>query len=198
LKVTIFDYGAGNLHSLAKAVAAAGVTPLIEHDPVRAADTDVLILPGVGAFAPAAARLDPGRNVIRKAIQAGLPCLGICLGLQLFFDESDEGPGVGLGVLPGRVTLLRATRLPQIGWNELEDVSDPLIASARLERAYYANSYVGRPERDDASVAWSRYEGDRFPAVVRMGRSLGVQFHPEKSSSPGLGLIRAFLEASRS
>jgi glutamine amidotransferase len=194
VRVAIFDYGAGNLHSLAKAIAVAGVEPVIEADPVRAADSDALILPGVGAFGPASDRLAPGRDQIRTALRAGLPCLGICLGLQLLLDDSEEGPGEGLGVIPGRVTRLSAPRLPQIGWNSLEAVTDPLLEAARLEQAYYANSYVGRPADSAAVVGWSEYQGDRFPAAVRSGRTLGVQFHPEKSSAPGVALIRLFLE----
>lgn len=196
MNVTIFDYGAGNLHSLAKAIAAAGVEPRVEPDPVRAVETDVLVLPGVGAFEPAAARLAPGLEVMQRALRNGLPCLGICLGLQLLFDGSDEGAGAGLGVIAGRVTKIRAARLPQIGWNAVEDVIDPALAD--LTHGYYANSYVGRPDDPAAAVAWSEYEGDRFPAAVRTGRTLGIQFHPEKSSAPGLAVIAAFLAGSRS
>src|SRR5262249_39668789 len=127
VNVTIFDYGAGNLHSLCKAVAQAGVEPSVETDPVRACATDVLILPGVGAFGPAAERLAPGRERLRSAIADGLPLLGICLGLQLLFDASDEGPGQGLGALTGRVSRIDAARLPQIGWNEIEEIQDPLV-----------------------------------------------------------------------
>ena len=197
MRVTIFDYGAGNLHSLAKAIVAAGVEPTITTDPTAAAATDVLVLPGVGAFAPAAARLAPGRDAIRRALLDGLPCLGICLGLQLLFDGSEEGDGAGLGVVTGRVTRIAAHRLPQPGWNELCEVCDPAGAAAGLTHAYSANSYVGRPDDTGAVSAWSCYEEDRFPAIVRVGRTLGVQFHPEKSSTPGLALIRAFLDASR-
>jgi glutamine amidotransferase len=197
MRATIFDYGAGNLHSLAKAIALAGVEPVIESDPIRAADTDLLVLPGVGAFAPAAARLAPGREAVRRAAGAGLPILGICLGLQLLFDSSEEGPGQGLGLISGEVTRIRASRLPQIGWNTVEDAVDPLVRAAGLEQAYYANSFVGRPADPSVVGSWSRYDGDRFPATVRVGLTLGVQFHPEKSSAPGLALIRGFLEESR-
>lgn len=197
MKVVVFDYGAGNLHSLVKAIAASGVEPVIETDPVVAATAGVLVLPGVGAFEPAAARLAPGRDAIRRALLGGLPCLGICLGHQLLFDGSEEGGGQGLGVVAGQVTRIAAERLPQIGWNDLEEVSDPVIAASGLRTAYYANSYVGRPDQPGQVVAWSRYEDDRFPAAVRVGRTLGVQFHPEKSSAPGVELVRAFLEASR-
>ncbi len=197
MKVTIFDYGAGNLHSLAKAVSQAGVEPVVETDPTRAALTDVLILPGVGAFGPAAQRLAPGRDQMRAAVLNGLPLLGICLGLQLLFDTSEEGDGHGLGLIGGRVSRIDAARLPQIGWNEVEEVRDPLIDQGGLTQGYYANSYVGRPSDSSVVTAWSTYDRDRFPAVIRVGRALGVQFHPEKSSAPGLALIRGFLEASR-
>lgn len=192
MKATIFDYGAGNLHSLAKALSGAEVG--IEPDPLRAIDTDLLVLPGVGAFAAAAASLAPGRKQMRAALDSGLPCVGICLGMQLLFDASEEGPGEGLGVLPGQVTKLRARRIPQIGWNTLEEASDPLFERAPLPIAYFANGYACRPEEPGCVTAWSTHEGDRFPAAVRRGSVLGVQFHPEKSSSAGVRFLGAFLD----
>ena len=192
MKATIFDYGAGNLHSLAKALSGAEVG--IEPDPLRAIDTDLLVLPGVGAFAAAAASLAPGRKQMRAALDSGLPCVGICLGMQLLFDASEEGPGEGLGVLPGQVTKLRARPIPQIGWNTLEEASDPLFERAPLPIAYFANGYACRPEEPGCVTAWSTHESDRFPAAVRRGSVLGVQFHPEKSSSAGVRFLRAFLE----
>jgi glutamine amidotransferase len=196
--VTLFDYGAGNLHSLAKALEAPGATVRAEADPVRALDTDLLVLPGVGAFAAAAERLAPGRDAMREALLGGLPCVGICLGMQLLMDDSEEGPGAGLGVVPGRVERLRARRVPQIGWNALEDARDPLFARAPLEVAYYANSFVCRPADARAVIAWSTHEDDRYAAAVRVGRTVGVQFHPEKSSAAGVALLRAAVaEAAR-
>ena len=196
--VTVFDYGAGNLHSLAKALDTEGVTVEIESDPSRAARSDVLVLPGVGAFGSAAERLAPGREAMRDAILGGLPTIGICLGMQLLFDASDEGAGQGLGVIPGRVTRLNAVRVPQIGWNAVDPAGDdPLFGSAPLPIAYYANSFVCRPDDLRAVVAWSEHEGDRFPAAVRAGRTVGVQFHPEKSSSDGVRFLQAFLDEAR-
>jgi glutamine amidotransferase len=194
MRVTLFDYGAGNLHSLAKAVALDDVEVRIETDPLRAVETDVLVLPGVGAFGAAAARLAPGREAMRDAMRGGLPTVGICLGMQLLFDQSDEGPGRGLGVLAGRVRRLEARRVPQIGWNQVEMTHDPLFAAAPVAMAYYANSFVCAPDDDRAVIAWSEHEGDRFPAAVRHGNVVGVQFHPEKSSTAGVRFLRTFLE----
>lgn len=200
MNVTLFDYGAGNLHSLAKALEAPGVVVRIETDPVRAvgSDTDVLVLPGVGAFGAAAERLAPGRERMRAAILGGLPTIGICLGMQLLFDESDEGDGAGLGVIAGRVTKLRAVRVPQIGWNEVAVMAhEPLFAAAPLPMVYYANSYVCRPTDPSVVTAWTEHEADRFPAAVRAGHAVGVQFHPEKSSAQGVRFLRTFLDSAR-
>jgi glutamine amidotransferase len=197
MRVTIFDYGAGNLHSLAKAIATEAIDVRVETDPRTAVDTDVLILPGVGAFGTAAARLAPGRDVVRAALADGLPCLGICLGMQLMFDASEEGPGDGLGVVPGNVTRLVARRSPHIGWNTIEDVSDRLFEAADLTMAYYANGYACRPASNESVIAWTTHENDRFAAAVRVGNTLGVQFHPEKSSDAGVRFIHEFLDEVR-
>lgn len=197
LRVTIFDYGAGNLHSLAKALSADDVQVAVVSDPGAALETDVLVLPGVGNFSLAATRTASARDEMRRAIIAGLPTLGVCLGMQLLFDESDEGPGRGLGVVAGRVTSLQARRSPQIGWNTIDDARDPLFDAAPLSTAYYANGFVCRPQDSRSVIAWSTHEADRFPAAVRVGRALGVQFHPEKSSAAGVRFLRAFLEEAR-
>ena len=197
LRVTLFDYGAGNLHSLVKTIDGENVELRIESDAERLlVDTDALILPGVGAFAHAAARLEPGREAVRAALDAGMPALCICLGMQLLFDESDEGEGAGLGLLGGRVTRLQSKRIPQIGWNDVEWERDDM---ATLDVAYYANSFVCRP--GDAALAhvtgWSEHDGDRFPAAVRYRETVGAQFHPEKSSEPGVQFVRQFLDRAR-
>ena len=197
MRVTIFDYGAGNLHSLAKAIERAGVDVHVETDPVRAVDTDALVLPGVGAFGAAAERLAPGRAAMRDAVARGLPAMGICLGMQLLFDASDEGDGAGLGLIAGRVSRLQAARVPQIGWNTVDDPRDALFDAAPLPIAYYANSFVCRPEDPSSVIAWSEHEGDRFPAAVRAGAAVGVQFHPEKSSANGVQFLHAFLDEAR-
>lgn len=198
MRVTVFDYGAGNLHSLVKALGAPGVDVCVEPDPVRAVETDALILPGVGAFGAAASRLAPGRDVVRRALRDGLPCLGICLGMQLLFEGSEEGAGEGLGVLAGRVRRLAGQRVPQIGWNTLEARRDPLLDAAALEVAYFANGYACDPADEGMVCAWCTHESTRIPAMVRgsgeMRRTVGAQFHPEKSSRQGVAFIRGFLE----
>jgi glutamine amidotransferase len=198
MRVAVFDYGAGNLHSLCKALELPGATIAVETEVERAIDADVLVLPGVGAFGAATQRLDPGRDIMRDAILGGLPTIGICLGMQLLFDGSDEGEGKGLGVIPGRVTKLSAERVPQIGWNEIEATeSSTLFSKAPVAMAYYANSFVCRPADEGVVAAWSTHEGDRFPAAVQVGNTVGVQFHPEKSSVNGVRFLHAFLENVR-
>jgi imidazole glycerol-phosphate synthase subunit HisH len=193
IRATILDYGAGNLHSLSKALAMPGVSVHIATDPVQAIDTEVLVLPGVGAFTGAASFLSPGRTAIRRALTDGLPCLAICLGMQLLFDVSDEGPGAGLGFFPGRVRRVNAALVPHMGWNTLQDTTDPLAGDGALASVYYAHSFACPPADPGATTAWTVVDSDRFPAIVRRQRTVGVQFHPEKSSAPGVRFIHRFL-----
>jgi len=188
--ITIFDYGAGNIHSLVKALDVGDHVEIrLECDPQAALETDALVLPGVGAFSNAAARLSSGAESMRDAILGGLPTLCICLGMQLLFDDSEEGPGSGLGVIPGRVRKLRALRIPQIGWNEVDSIDEALP-----EVAYFANSYVCQPYDDDCIVAYTTHENDRFASAVAVANTVGVQFHPEKSSSAGVSFVRDFVQ----
>lgn len=196
VKLSIFDYGAGNLHSLIKTLERPGIDVQVDTDPLRAIDADALVLPGVGAFPAATSALgDDGRTRMRDAILAGLPTLGICLGMQVLFDGSDEGGGAGLGVIGGRVDRLHAERIPQIGWNQLEMGvgRDSLLDASELRTAYFANSFVCRPVDPGVVVAWSTHEQDRCPAMVRAGACTGVQFHPEKSSTAGVSFVHAWL-----
>jgi glutamine amidotransferase len=193
VRVGVLDYGAGNLHSLAKALGRAGASVMIDTEIERVLSTDAMVLPGVGAFSLAAKSLAPQMNKIRAALLDGFPCLGICLGMQLLFDESEEGSGEGVGFFRGRVRRLRSQRVPQIGWNDLEDVTGELFDSSSLETAYFANSYVCEPQDADTIRAWSTHEADRFVASVASGNVVGVQFHPEKSSDRGVAFIDAFL-----
>ena len=114
--------------------------------------------------------------------------------MQLLFERSEEGPGEGLGWFAGAVTRLAARRVPQIGWNTLEPGADPLFQRAPLDTAYFAHSYACRPHEPADVIAWCAHESDHFPAVVRRGRVLGVQFHPEKSSEPGVRFLAACID----
>lgn len=193
MRVAILDYGAGNLHSLAKALNRAGTQVSIETDGEKALASDALILPGVGAFSLAAEALSPHIPSIRTALSNGLPCLGICLGMQLLFDSSEEGGGEGIGYFAGHVRRLVGPRVPQIGWNDLEQTTGELFAASALKTAYFANSFVCDPQDSGTIRAWATHEGDRFVASVEAKNVVGVQFHPEKSSDRGIAFIDAFL-----
>jgi imidazole glycerol-phosphate synthase subunit HisH len=197
MKVAILDYGAGNLHSLAKAVAGTDCSVTIEADAAKTLNHDALILPGVGAFGLAAQSIAPHIERLRDALDDGFPCLGICLGMQLLFDRSEEGEGRGIGVIPGRVRRLRAAHVPQIGWNDIEERNDEFYDASGLSSAYFANSFVCEPDDMSSVTAWTTHESDRFAASVKSGSVVGVQFHPEKSSLPGVAFIDAFLQGVR-
>jgi glutamine amidotransferase len=193
LRVSLFDYGAGNLHSLEKALEAGGASVRVTQDWEEALDQDALVLPGVGSFGTAVGSLEGYRALLKKRLGQGFPCLGICLGMQLFFEESEEGEGRGIGHIPGSVRLLSGRIVPQMGWNDVETGSDLLFEGLDNLVAYYANSFVCDPHDDETIIATSEYEGHRFAAGVRKQNAWGVQFHPEKSSAPGLRIIRNFL-----
>lgn len=194
MRAALFDYGAGNLHSLGKALEAGGARVVVTSRWDRALSQDALILPGVGSFGAAVRSLGEERERIKEALESGYPCLGICLGMQLLFDSSEEGEGDGIGLIPGTVRRLGARVVPQMGWNDVILGPDPIFRGLDSLVAYYANSFVCEPEEEDRIIATSRYDEDVLAAGVRKGRSWGVQFHPEKSSGPGLRVIRNFLE----
>ncbi|HSM03264.1 MAG TPA: imidazole glycerol phosphate synthase subunit HisH [Longimicrobiales bacterium] len=197
MRIALFDYGVGNLHSLGKALEAEGARVEVTRRWDEALAADGLVLPGVGAFSAALDALPSDRSPIRAALAAGLPCLGICLGMQLLFEGSDEGPGEGIGIIPGRVRRLRARTVPQMGWNAVESAEDPLFDGLEDLTAYYANSFVCEPEDPADALAWSEHDGDRFVAAARRHRTWGAQFHPEKSSHQGRRLLANFLDQVR-
>jgi imidazole glycerol-phosphate synthase subunit HisH len=194
MKVALFDYGVGNLHSLRKAIEQSGAEVIVAPDLGQALESNALVLPGVGAFGAAASTLAPVAPALRAALASGFPCLGICLGMQLLFDSSEEGFAMGLGAVRGQVRRLRAKRVPHMGWNLVEPSgSDPLFNGIDAMPAYYANSFIAEPSNPDEIVAWTEYDGERFAAAVHRDRTWGVQFHPEKSGPAGLQLIGNFL-----
>jgi imidazole glycerol phosphate synthase glutamine amidotransferase subunit len=195
VRVAVVDYGAGNLVSIEQALVAAGARVRRATRPQGLDDTDLLVVPGVGAAAPAMDRLRTAGFVepIRDWIAADRPFLGICLGLQLLFDGSDEDGARTLGILPGRTVRLEdAPTLPHIGWNQVvlarpHPAFDGIADGADF---YFVHSYVGDPAAAAADTALARTEhGRAFVSAVARGSLLGVQFHPERSGDDGLRLI---------
>jgi imidazole glycerol-phosphate synthase subunit HisH len=193
-RLAIFDYGAGNLHSLVKAISADNRAISIETDIRVAAKADVLVLPGVGAFGAAAGAMHNQQCYLRSALSDGLPCLGICLGMQLLFDVSEEAMGAGVGFMAGKVTRFRTSRVPHMGWNDIEWRGTADGKNPQLQTAYFANAFVCEPEDESAILAWTTHEDARFASVVRSANTVGVQFHPEKSSSEGRAFVDAVIE----
>ncbi|HXD53310.1 MAG TPA: imidazole glycerol phosphate synthase subunit HisH [Solirubrobacteraceae bacterium] len=198
-QIGIVDYGMGNRRSVEKALAHVGASPVLSSDPELLASLPGLVLPGVGAFPRAMENLRSLGLVelLRERVRAGVPVLGICLGMQLAFDSSEElGGAEGLGIVPGRVTALRTggLKLPLIGWNEVTFSADPgpLLADLPERCAYYhVHSFAARPE-DERDVLGTAEYGERFVTAVRRGSFHGVQFHPEKSSAAGLRMLGNF------
>lgn len=193
MRVAIVDYGVGNIHSLTTAFESVGAHCMVVQGAEFAA-ADAVVLPGVGNFAPAAKTIAPFRDELVAAISTGMPCLGVCLGMQLLLDSSEEGAGLGLGVIPGRVRRLRANRVPHMGWSSVDNDGESLLSESGLDVAYFANGFVCEPLESSSIVAWTQHESDRFASVIRAGTVVGTQFHPEKSSQHGLRFLQAFLK----
>lgn len=197
--VTIVDYGMGNLRSVERTLTALGAGARISGDADAVRGAERLVLPGVGAFGDAMANLRSARldEAVCEAVDDGAPLLGLCLGLQLLFTESEEfGRHRGLGLIPGRVTRFEEPGLhvPHVGWNQVEELRpDPLLEGIP-EGAYFyfVHSYYVVPDVLQDTIAWTVY-GGRFCSVARRGRVWGAQFHPEKSQETGRRLLRNFL-----
>ena len=202
--IAVVDYGAGNLVSIDQALRQVGARATVARDADALQDADALIVPGVGAAGPAMARLDKRglTEPIRAWIAADRPFLGICLGLQLLFERSDEDGATTLGVIPGRaVRLDGAPTLPHIGWNQVDRRREhPLFDGIRDGAdAYFVHSYAGAPEPSvaDELVLATTDHGARFVSAVARGSMLGVQFHPERSGDDGLRLLANFVTIVR-
>ena len=197
MKVVLADYGAGNLRSVCSALARAGAEPVVTSDPAEVAAAPLAIVAGVGHSARAAAGLGPLADVLRERVAAGRPVFGICVGLQLLFEQSDEG-GEGLGLLAGRVRKLEAPTVPHMGWNELASARPSRILDG-LDGAdvYFAHSYAVQPDDDHLVVARVDHAGS-VVAAVEGGVLAGVQFHPERSGAAGARVLENVLQWSRS
>lgn len=196
--VVVVDYGMGNVRSVEKALAHVGASVEVTSDGERVRSASRLVLPGVGAFGDAMAELRRRRLIepLKEAIEAGKPFLGICLGLQVLFETSEESPGTrGLGIVPGEVKRFRThLKVPHMGWNELairrpcplfEEIDDrPFV--------YFVHSYYVVPRDEQWIAATTDYDGEFVSAVWR-GRCFATQFHPEKSQLVGLRMLKNFL-----
>jgi len=208
--VTVVDYGMGNLLSVCRALEHAGVEPRLTDDPAEVERAERLVIPGVGAFADGMRGLEERGLVepIRAVSASGRPVLGICLGLHLLMDESDEfGRHPGLGILPGRVVELpretngTPSKVPHIGWTSIHapaGAEDDPWAGSPLEPVqdgvdvYFVHSFVVEPSEPELTLAEAESDGRRFPAALRRGSIAGTQFHPEKSGPAGLAIVEAF------
>ncbi len=197
----IIDYDAGNLRSVEKALVALGDTPLITRDAKTILGADRVILPGVGSFGDAMDRLHQYGlvEVIRQVAAGGKPFLGICLGLQLLFDSSEESEGVeGLGILKGKILRIPdcpGLKIPHMGWNSLKIRPGSRLFAGIAQGAYvyFVHSYYLKAEDEDQVAAATQYS-TRIHAAVEAGNVMACQFHPEKSSQTGLRILKNFLD----
>ena len=200
-RVAILDYGMGNLRSAAKALEHVGAAVTVTRDHAEIAAADGVVLPGVGAFPKAMEEVRRLRfdELLRERIEAGVPALGICLGMQLLFESSTElGGAEGIGLLEGTVAGLSANglKVPQIGWNPVSWRRESPLAEGLPEPCafYHVHSYVPRPAREGDVVGTAVY-GAEFASAVARPPVYGVQFHPEKSGPDGLRLLGNFVRA---
>jgi len=194
-KVAIIDYGVGNLHSIRRGIELAGADARVTSELAEIEAADAIVLPGVGAFESAMEGLKDKLDVIGEVVQAGKPLLGICLGMQLLLERSEEGNGDGMKLIPGEVVRLpKGLKVPHMGWNSLELKREhPILAGiASGSYMYFVHSYYARPE-DSSTILTTTGYGVEFPSIITQGSIIGVQFHPEKSSKLGLQMLQNFV-----
>ena len=202
-RILVVDYGAGNLVSIDQALTTVGAEVILARDSEALRGADAMIVPGVGTAQPAMARLDSRglTEPIRAWLAADRPFLGICLGLQLLFDGSDEDGAMTLGVVPGRtVRMEHAPTLPHIGWNQVERTRAHPLFDGIADGAdfYFVHSYVGVPDAAAGDVVLATTDhGGPFTSALARGSLFGVQFHPERSGRDGLRLLANFVDLVR-
>lgn len=193
-KAVIFDYGVGNLLSLKCALEKAGLDASIGTSAQELANADAIALPGVGNFSAAATKLDAVKETLINKVEDGTPLLGICLGLQLFFEESEEGPGNGLALFKGKTVRLPSTvKVPHMGWNTLNIVSPNELFDGVTEGSYVYFVHSLYPVPVDKTIECTQTEyGTTFTSAVATKNVYGTQFHPEKSGDIGLKILKNF------
>lgn len=196
MRIAIFDYGAGNLFSLKAALERNGAEVTIIHDMDNLYQYDGLVLPGVGNFDPAIESVAKSAGQLEQAIDRGMPVMGICLGMEMLFNKSEEGKFEGLKILDGEVVMLPKgkVKVPHMGWNNLKIKGKSRFLEGVKDGSwvYFVHSYRAAPKSKKLVVATSDY-GTTVPAVVEKGNLVGVQFHPEKSGDVGARMIKNFL-----
>ena len=195
--MAVVNYGVGNLRSIRRGLEKSGAAVEITHSPPKLRSSDAIVLPGVGAFAPAVKNMAPIADVVAEAINDGKPILGVCLGLQLLFTRSSEGGSIrGLDFISGEVVKLPETvKTPQMGWNTLNiERAHPLLEGVKDgSYVYFVHSYYPQPTDPNVIVATTEY-GVRFPSMVAKKNLFATQFHPEKSSKTGLNILKNFVK----
>ena len=195
-EVVIFDYGVGNLLSLKTALEKAGLTASIATTAQDLAKADAIALPGVGSFTAASSKLDAVKEILQNKIQEGTPLLGICLGLQLFFESSQEGPGDGLALFKGKnMQLPNTVKVPHMGWNTLNILKPNELFEdiAQSTYVYFVHSLYPVP-KDKKIVCTTTEYGTIFTSAVASKNIYGTQFHPEKSGDVGLKILKNFVK----
>jgi glutamine amidotransferase len=193
--IAIVDYGVGNLRSVEKGLAYVGVPAIVTKEASDIDKADAIVLPGVGAFESGMQKFEPLKGAVLEKVRGGTPMLGICLGMQMLFEESEEG-GLhkGLGLVKGRVTRFTGvSKVPHMGWNSLSMKKQHPILQGTPENAYVYFVHSYRAEVSEHTVAAADYGGE-FTAIVSNddGNVVGTQFHPEKSGSTGLRMLKNF------
>lgn len=193
-KAVIFDYGVGNLLSLKCALEKVGLEASIGISAKELAEADAIALPGVGAFSVAATKLDAVKEALTNKVKDGTPLLGICLGLQLFFEESEEGPGNGLALFKGKTVRLPSTvKVPHMGWNTLNIVKQNELLDGVKEGSYVYFVHSLYPAPVDKTIVCTQTEyGATFTSAIASKNVYGTQFHPEKSGDIGLKILKNF------
>ncbi len=193
-KAVIFDYGVGNLLSLKTALEKTGLEASIGTSAKELAKADAIALPGVGAFTPAADKLNSVKETIIGKIQSGTPLLGICLGLQLLFEKSEEGPGNGLSLFKGKnVQLPKTVKVPHMGWNTLNIVKQNELFEGIAEGSFVYFVHSLYPVPVDKKIVCTKTEyGTTFTSAIASKNIYGTQFHPEKSGDLGLKILKNF------